>query len=182
MLSIFSIKMVDKFGKKTLQVVSGRYNVYMQRSESAGTYDSRGNYRNGSPTKSYFYSIGFDDVKKFKYKNLKVDLADFSGDASLEDQQRVIGILEKGKKRSRTRSTLIWSGVGVMLVGIGVSQLGKGNDEPTLIEAPTYTQNEKLGLAITAVGLGISVTGLVMKDERKFYLKAVEEYNRIYSY
>ena len=69
------------------------------------------------------------------------------------------------------------TGVGVFAVGGIINQLGE-NEEGV---ANLYSKNEKIGLAISVVGLGISITGLVLKDERVFYINSVKEYNKLFN-
>jgi hypothetical protein len=159
------------------RIENGKINIYKQYSSSGGHYDSRGNFRSGSSTKTYLYSSGFEDLKHLSYKNLKKDLSVFPDEVSKADQKVVLDILQKGRKRDKTRLKLILTGVGVFAVGGIINQLGE-NEEGV---ANLYSKNEKIGLAISVVGLGISITGLVLKDERVFYINSVKEYNKLFN-
>ena len=82
---------------------------------------------------------------------------------------------------------MIWSGLGVFVIGGLVHQYGGGKEDPpspgTIVDplvSSGYAKHEVIGLGICTLGLGVTITGLVLGDERKFYTKAVETYNGFY--
>ncbi len=170
------------------RIRKGKYNIFRSFSEGHRYYDGSGNLQSTPSSKNFFYSSGFDDLKGLSYKNLKEDLSVFPEYVTQEEQKIVLDILQKGRKRDKTRTRLIWSGVGVFAIGGIIYQYGGGKDDgpppPGTFVDPLassgYAKNEVIGLGICTLGLGVTITGLALGDERKYYIKAVETYNDLY--
>ncbi len=146
--------------------------------ESSTYYTSDGYSRRVS-TKHYLYTKGFDDLKLVSYDNLKSDFKVFPNNDHPGEKKIVLDLLEKGLKRKKTRKTLVLSGLGGMLLGTACFAAGFGPDETgvTTLRSKGLTY---AGLALTTGGLGVSITGLVMRNEREYYVKALKHYNKFY--
>lgn len=171
----------------------GKYNIFRSFSRGHSYYNDNGILQSTPSSKSYFYSSGFGDLKGLSYKNLKKDLSVFPEYVTQEEQKVVLDILQKGRKRDKTRTRLIWSGVGVIAIGGLIYQYGGKKEGPAdppppgtivivdpLVSPSGYAKHEVIGLSISTLGLGISITGLVLGDERKYYIDAVKSYNNLF--
>lgn len=132
--------------------------------KTTSTYDGKRNNR----FTSYYYSKGFEGLNSLNYKNLKRDLI-LSNDESLKiHNELILSHLEKGKKNKKIGNTLLWSGLGIFVAGIGMTEAGKDNNSLKL-----------LGNITAGIGLVGAISSLIIQSKPS-YLNAIREYNKFY--
>ena len=127
-------------------------------------------YSSQGTTKNYYYAKGFGDPKAVNYKNLEQDL-ELSKDRAYKSQNKVIlDYLKKGKSKNTTRWAMLGGGMGVFFTGLAIFASDK---------SPETSSAKIVGLALSGVGV-ITAGVTVYIRPSKSYIKAVQEYNRVY--
>jgi len=146
--------------------------------ETSSYYDNNG-YARTSSTKRYLYTKDFGDLKPLNYNNLKADFSIFPNSDHPQEEKIILGLLEQGKQRRKTKLVVLLSGLSGFVVGTALFASAAGPDNSGVFRL----QNKGLavsGLSVSLGGLVTSVVALALPKESKSYLESFRTYNRTY--
>lgn len=163
------------------RVIEGRINLYQQSSYGPGLYGPyhHQHYNRRQPVDvRMYYNMGFGDLKKVNYHNLKQDMA---------DRPESIDLLA-GYRKSMNTGKLMYAAAGASIVAGLVSFLVSSGNEK-MSEGDFFSgkknfsnssgPNFTAGFALLGAGAGFALGGYVISAKANRHLEnAVEAYNR----
>lgn len=164
------------YGRFAACTETGTFDLFTLIEENS-YYD--GNNQVHTSSKRYLYTKDFGDLKPLNYDNLKADFSVFPNSDHPQEEKIILDLLEKGKKRRKTKMGVLLSGISGCVVGTALYVSAVGRDDSGVFRL----RNKGLaasGLSLSVGGLVTSIVALALPKESKSYLESFRTYNRTY--
>ncbi len=164
------------YGRFAACTETGTFDLFTLIEENS-YYD--GNTQVHTSSKRYLYTKDFGDLKPLNYDNLKADFSVFPNSGHPQEEKIILDLLEKGKKRRKTKMGVLLSGISGCVVGTALYVSAVGRDDSGVFRL----RNKGLaasGLSLSVGGLVTSIVALALPKESKSYLESFRTYNRTY--
>ncbi|NUO01789.1 MAG: hypothetical protein HUU01_14380 [Saprospiraceae bacterium] len=165
------------YGRFAACTETGTFDLFTLIEEN--TYHDNDGYAQTSSIKRYLYTKDFGDLKPLNYDNLKADFSVFPNSDHPQEEKIILGLLEQGKQRRKTKMVVLLSGISGFVVGTALytSVVGQNNSDGFTLKNKGLAAS---GLSISLGGLVTSVVALVLPKESKSYLESLRTYNQTY--